>query len=99
TCSLPILALWNDDVYIPGLHLNDGATHQLLVTLSGASISVYADDVLTSGYVYGGSWSSLTAQPFTLPVIPNTTENPIWIGSGRVQISCPGASTFAGIID
>src|SRR5216684_1104657 len=53
----------------------------------------------TSRYVYGASWSSLTAQPFTLPVIPNTTGNPIWIGNGRVQISCGGAGTFAGILD
>jgi RHS repeat-associated protein len=94
------VALWNDDVYIPGLHLNDGGTHHLVVTLSGSLLSVYADGVLTSGYVYGnGSWSGLSTQPFALAVTPNTTGNPMWIGGGRVQISCPGAGTFAGIID
>jgi RHS repeat-associated protein len=94
------VALWNDDVYIPGLHLNDGGTHHLVVTLSGSLLSVYADGVLTSGYVYGnGSWSGLSTQPFALAITPNTTGNPMWIGGGRVQISCPGAGTFAGIID
>src|SRR5258708_39552304 len=61
------IALWNDDVYIPGLHLNDGVTHPLLVTPSRSSLSVYADGVLTPGYVYNGSWALLTAQPLSRP--------------------------------
>jgi len=104
-CGAPVnsagvyVGLWNDDVYIPGLHLNDGGTHHLVVTLSGSSLSVYVDGSTTSGYVYNGSWSALTAQPLTLPTTPNTTGNPIWIGHGRSQISCSGSTFFAGIID
>jgi RHS repeat-associated protein len=89
----------NDDVYIPGLHLNDGSTHYIVVTLQGTSLSVYVDSVAVSGYVYNNSWSALTAQPFTLPTTPNTTGNPIWIGRGRTQVSCSGNTYFAGIID
>ncbi|HXC79179.1 MAG TPA: fibronectin type III domain-containing protein [Candidatus Acidoferrum sp.] len=89
----------NDDVYIPGLHLNDGSTHYVVVTLQGTSLSVYVDSVAVSGYVYNNGWSTLTAQPFTLPTAPNTTGNPIWIGHGRSQVSCSGNTYFAGIID
>ena len=89
----------NGDVYIPGLHLNDGSTHYIAVTLQGTSFSVYVDGTAVPGYMYNNSWSALTAQPFALPTTPNTTGNPIWIGRGRTQVSCSGNPYFAGIID
>jgi RHS repeat-associated protein len=89
----------NGDVYIPGLHLNDGSTHYIAVTLQGTSFSVYVDGTAVSGYMYNNSWSALTAQPFMLPTTPNTTGNPIWIGRGRTLVSCSGNPYFTGIID
>jgi RHS repeat-associated protein len=89
----------NGDIYIPGLHLNDGSTHYIAVTLQGTSVSVYVDGAAVSGYIYNNSWSALTAQPFTLPTTPNTTSSPIWIGHGRTQVNCSGNAYFAGIID
>jgi RHS repeat-associated protein len=93
------LNLFSDDVYIPGLNLGDGHVHQLVVTLSGSSVSIYVDGATPSGLIWNGSaWSGTTSQPFTLPVAPNTTATPLWIGQARRGVWGAGNQFFTGTI-
>ena len=90
------VALCGDDVYLPDLNLGDGNTHHVVVTLSGTTVRVYVDGRTPQGTVWnGGSWTALGNQPFTLPVTPNTTSNPVWIGASH---GVAGAH-FVGTID
>ena len=90
------VGLCGDDVYLPDLNLGDGNTHHVVVTLSGTTVRVYVDGRTPQGTVWnGGSWTALGNQPFTLPVTPNTTSNPVWIGASH---GVAGAH-FVGTID
>src|SRR5579864_2195660 len=90
------VALCGDDVYLPDLNLADGNFHQVVVTLSGSSVGVYVDGRTPQGTVWNGnSWTALGAQPFTLPVTPNTTAGAIWMGASHGV----AGGHFAGTID
>lgn len=92
------VAFGSDDVYIPGLNLGDGRTHHVVVTLSGATLKVYVDGQTPQAYVYGGTWGSLTSQPFTLPTTPNTASNQVWFGHARGALSA-GSYYVNGTLD
>src|SRR5207245_2636609 len=78
------------------LNLGDGNFHHVVVTLSGSSMRVYVDGRTPQGTVWNGSsWTALGAQPFMLPVTPNTTGNPVWIGNSHGV----GGAHFNGTID
>src|SRR5207253_10453569 len=94
------LNLYNDDVYLPGLSLADGQPHHLVVTLSGTTASIYVDGSTPNGLIWNGTaWSASTAQPFTLPTVPNTPANPLWIGQAHNGIWYTGSAFFNGTLD
>src|SRR5207249_2573512 len=74
--------------------------HQVVVTLSGSSLTIYIDGSTPQGLVWNGSgWSGMTAQPFALPVTPNVAAHPITIGHGQGPLWGVGSSFFAGTLD
>jgi len=87
------LALWTQDIYFPGLNLEDGKRHHVVLELSGNNVWLYVDGTTPDGYftngggndTFGGSWTNryLSQQPITLTTTPNTAANPILIGNGR----------------
>jgi RHS repeat-associated protein len=86
------LGLFFDDVYLPGLNLADGHPHHVVATLSGTTVWFYVDGNTPSGFVTSGTgWSGLTAQPFTLPITPNTAGNPVLIGQSNGSAFTRGA--------
>lgn len=87
------------DAYLPGLTLEDGKPHYLVVTLNGTALNVYVDGTTPSGLIWNGtSWSASEAQPFTLPAAPSTPPEPLWIGRGRSPLWGTGSNYFNGTI-
>jgi RHS repeat-associated protein len=99
TPGLYINLAGSGDTYVPGLSLADGHAHHLVITLSGTSMNVYVDGQQPSGLVWGGSAWSSQAQPFALPVTPNTAANPLWIGHTRWVVQGTGSAYFNGTVD
>src|SRR5438094_26807 len=95
-----LLVMWGEDIYIPGLYLADGKRHQVVVEVSGNSLWIYVDNAMPGGYSSVGGWGTryLLSQPFSLPTTPNTTANPVLIGTTRTY---EGGSTnfFQGQFD
>jgi RHS repeat-associated protein len=94
------LALWSQDIYFPGLYLEDGKRHHVVLELSGNNVWLYVDGTTPGAYFtntggndnFGGSWGPnryLQQQPITLTTTPNTAANPILIGSGRYVSTVP----------
>jgi RHS repeat-associated protein len=98
------LALWGQDIYFPGLYLEDGKRHHVVLELSGNNVWLYVDGTTPGGYftntggadTFAGSWSNryLSQQPISLTTTPNTASNPILIGNGRY-----GPPSFNGKLD
>jgi len=88
------LLTYGQDVYIPGLYLADGKRHHVVVELSGNNLWIYVDNTTPAGFMNVAGWNTryLVAQPFHLPNTPNTTGNPILIGTTRFNAG--GASNF-----
>jgi len=106
--SLPgvYVALWTQDVYFPGINIEDGKRHHLVLELVGNNIWLYVDGATPGAYwtntggndTFAGSWGPnryLQQQPVTLSTTPNTGANPILIGNGRYV----GTSMLNGIVD
>jgi RHS repeat-associated protein len=99
------VALWTQDIYFPGLYLEDGKRHHVVLELSGNNVSLYVDGTTPGGYftnaggndTFNGGWSNryLSQQPITLTTTPNTGINPILIGNGRYVAS----NTLNGQVD
>jgi RHS repeat-associated protein len=87
------LEMWSQDIYFPGLYLEDGKRHHLVLELNGNNIWLFVDGTTPGGYftdqggndTFRGSWDFryLSQQPITLTTTPNTGANPILIGNGR----------------
>jgi RHS repeat-associated protein len=87
------LALWAQDIYFPGLYLEDGKRHHVVLELSGNNVWLYVDGTTPGGYftdaggndTFRGGWSFryLSQQPITLTTTPNTATNPLLIAGGR----------------
>jgi hypothetical protein len=84
---------YDSDVYVPELGVDQPGWHYLAVSLTGSQLSVDFDDGAPSGFIWNGtSYSSLSAQPFTLPNEPSTVATPIdiggpgWVTGGMVQV-------------
>jgi RHS repeat-associated protein len=88
------VALWSQDLYVPGLNLEDGKRHHVVLELTGNNVWLYVDGATPGAYFtstggndnFGGSWGPnryLQQQPITLTTTPNTAANPILIGTGR----------------
>jgi RHS repeat-associated protein len=87
------VALWSQDIYFPGLYLEDGKRHHVVLELTGNNVWLYVDGNAPGGYftnsggndTFSGSWSNryLSQQPITLTTTPNTAVNPVFIGAGH----------------
>jgi len=106
--SLPgvYVALWSQDVYFPGINIEDGKRHHLVLELVGNNIWLYVDGATPGAYwtnsggndTFAGSWGPnryLQQQPVTLSTTPNTGANPILIGNGRYV----GTTMLNGTVD
>ncbi len=60
------VAFWDQDIYFPGLYLEDGKRHHVVLELSGTSVWLYVDGNTPGGYftntggndTFRGSWST-----------------------------------------
>jgi RHS repeat-associated protein len=99
------LAFDTQAIYWPGLYLEDGKRHHLVLEVSGNNIWLYVDGTTPGAYFtnqggndgFASSWSTryLQQQPITLTTTPNTGANPILIGNGRYN----GTNMLNGKID
>lgn len=72
---------YDADIYVPYDGLTTGAWTYLAVTLNGSDVTVVIDGEAFDGYVWNGStYSAALAQPFALPLTPDTAVGPMQIG-------------------
>ena len=93
------LAFDTQAIYWPGLYLEDGKRHHIVLEVSGNNIWLYVDGTAPGAYFtnqggndgFNSSWSTgyLQQQPITLTTTPNTGANPILIGNGRYNSGSP----------
>jgi hypothetical protein len=80
---------YDADIFVPIGNLTDGTWHYLALTLTGNMIDIVIDGTDPQGYIWdgdarmpgGGAYTSLTAQPFTLPYTPDTAATPLGIAT------------------
>lgn len=80
---------YDADIFIPIGNLTDGTWHYLAVTLTGSTADIVIDGTQPPGYIWkgdpsmtgGGVYGGLTAQPFTLPYIPDTAATSLGLAT------------------
>lgn len=86
-------ATYDADVFIPAANLANGTWHYLAVTLTRNTVGIVIDGTGPAGYIWngdpsmpgGGTYTSLTTQPFTLPYTPDTAPTTLGLATPGIR--------------
>jgi hypothetical protein len=76
------LETWDADIFAPVGNITDGSWHYLALSLTKNKVRLVIDGRQPQAYIWSGSsYSELTAQPFSLPYIPDTAPSPAGVAT------------------
>jgi hypothetical protein len=76
------LETWDADIFAPVENIADGNWHYLALSLTRNKVRLVINGSQPQAYIWnGGSYGELTAQPFSLPYIPDTAPSPVGVAT------------------
>lgn len=76
------LETWDSDIFAPIGNIADGNWHYLALSLTRNKVRLVVDGRQPQAYIWNGSsYGELTAQPFSLPYLPDTAPSPVGLAT------------------